>query len=468
MKRKFTCFGMAILCLAGATSFAQSPISCNSSNCTTNSTIDQCGANSPNVVTNFQNKTQKSGNPCGNGLCVNSVWRFLNVATVGGTQIDAEIKVVAIANAILQDMDDDAATDQNGNSIASFFGPRISPDVNLNGTDRRGYVEFEIKFYEHTSIPFTTLQPLTGLNFVHYDIDGSADNNGWFRELGEIKSITPTNPTQFVAGSTELTNNATAPSGWKGFLGSTCERTGVSRCAEVAVAANYAGAQSTVSFRMGYDFDEGYNVGQPTRQYGARFGCFDFPNPGPLPVTLIGLGVSHKAGVATLNWTTTLESNLKGYEVERSLDGVYFDNIGFVAAKNQLGATQQYQFANDIATVQKDVVFYRLHIVDIDGKARYSNIVSVRKDKKGNTQLAIVPNPARDVAQLRLEVTKPAQGQLAIADATGRLVRQQTVNLASGSNNILLNNLSGLLPGIYTVKLLAGNETYTEKLVIKD
>jgi hypothetical protein len=471
MKKNVTIIGVAML-LSTAT-FAQSPINCNASNCTTNSTIDQCSPNSPNVVTNFQNKTQKSGNPCGTGLCVNSVWRYSNVATVSGQPIDVEIKVVAISNAILADMDDDAATDQNGNSIASFFAPRISPDVSLNNTSRRGYVEFEIKFYHRTNPTFTTLSPMTGLNFVHYDIDGSSNANGWFRELGDVKIIPGVNnqilnPTLSAASGTELTLDGGAGGGWHGFLGSTCERTGVSRCAEVAVAANYTGAQSTLNFRMGYDFDNGYNVGQPIRQYGARFGCFDFPGGGPLPVTVTGLGVNYKSGMATLHWTAEHESNMKGYTIERSLDGIYFDNIGFMGAKNQWGLTQQYQFGNDISAIAQNVVYYRLHMVDIDGKARYSNVVSVRKDKKGGVKMDIVPNPANDMAQLKIEAAASGKGSLVITDASGRRVLQQAVSVAAGNNSILLNSLATLSTGIYTVKVMVGNEVFTDKLIIRN
>lgn len=465
MKKNFTIAG--ILLLVSAMAFAQNPINCNANNCTTNSSIDQCGTGSSNVVSNFQNKTQKSGNPCGNGLCVNSVWRFSNIATVSGNPIDAEVKIIAISNAILENVDDDGATDQNNVSIASFFGPRISPDISLGNSDRRGYVEFEMKFYERTSPAFTTLQPLTDLNFVHYDIDGTASGNGWFRELGDVKIIAGTNPVLNAASGTELTVDAGAPTGWKGFLGTTCERTGVSRCAQVAVAANYSGAQSTINFRMGYDYKANVgNIGQPVRQYGARFGCFDFPGGGPLPVTLTGLGVSYKAGVATLNWSSSYESNMKGYEIERSLDGIYFDNIGFTAAKNQLGVSQQYQFGNDISTVSQNVVFYRLRMVDIDGKARYSNVVSVRKDKKGITKMAITPNPASDIAQLKMDVTAAGKGSVVIADASGRIVLQQPVTLAAGSNSVMLNSLATLSTGIYTVKVLVGADVFTDKLVI--
>ncbi|MEP6675567.1 MAG: hypothetical protein ABJA78_10440 [Ferruginibacter sp.] len=65
---------------------------------------------------------------------------------------------------------------------------RIGPGISLNTTNKRGYVEFQLVFYQHfsnTSLNFITTQAVTGLNFVHYDIDGHSNGtSGWFRELG--------------------------------------------------------------------------------------------------------------------------------------------------------------------------------------------------------------------------------------------------------------------------------------------
>jgi Secretion system C-terminal sorting domain len=469
MKKMFTLLCATVLC--ATLSIAQNPVNCNASNCTTNGTIDQCPTGSSNVVTNFQNAVQKTGNPCGNGLCVNSVWRFPNVATVSGNQVDAEIKVIAINNAVLDDIDDDAATDQAGNSIANFFGPRIGPDVNLNNSNRRGFVEFEIRFYQHftnAALNYITLQPLTGLNFVHYDIDGHSNGaNGWFRELGNVKEISTSNPVINASAGTELTTDASSGAGWRGFLGSVCERNGVSRCAQVAVSAAYTGAFATLNFRMGYDYKAGSSEGNPVRQYGARFGCFDFPGGGPLPVTLSNLGINYKAGIATLNWTSVYESNMKGYEIERSSNGAFFENIGFTSAKNQLGVTQNYQFADNIAALSANIFYYRLRMVDLDGKSKYSNVVTVRKDKTGTGGIAISPNPAANAAQLRLDAVKSGAASITVTDATGRVVLTQTAMIAAGSNNISLNNLYKLNEGIYNIRVSTGDEVYTERLMIK-
>jgi hypothetical protein len=468
MKKFYALLCVVVLCI---TATAQNPLNCNASNCTTNSNIDVCPTGASTVVTNFQSPVQKAGNPCANGLCVNAVWRYTNAATVSGNTVDAEIKIIAITNAVLDNIDDDGATDQAGNSIASFFGPRIGPDVNLNNSNRRGFVEFEIKFYQHfanNALNFITLQPLTGLNFVHYDIDGHSNGaNGWFRELGNVKEISTTNPVINAAAGTELTTDASSGAGWRGFLGSVCERTGVSRCSQVAVSATYNGAFATLNFRMGYDYRAGSNEGNPVRQYGARFGCFDFPGGGPLPVTLSNLSVNYKAGVATLNWASVFESNMKGYEVERSSTGSFFETIGFVAAKNQTGVTQNYQLADNIATLSASIFYYRLRMVDLDGKVKYSNIVTVRKDKNGAGAIAISPNPTANTAQLRLETGKNGIAAIIISDATGRVVLTQNATVAAGSNNIAINNLYKLAEGVYNVRVSNNSEVYTERLVIK-
>ncbi len=73
------------------------------------------------------------------------------MATVGTVTVNVEVTVDAISNATLDNIDDDAAVDQAGVSIINFFAPRISPDQNLNGTDRRGYVQFSMKFYKNST-----------------------------------------------------------------------------------------------------------------------------------------------------------------------------------------------------------------------------------------------------------------------------------------------------------------------------
>jgi hypothetical protein len=116
---------------------------------------------------------------------------FFNVATVAGKQINATVTIDGVSNVSMTStnfvIDDDAAVDQANNSIASFFAPRITPSSNLAGSDLRGYVQFTIRFYlNNSAVPndgypsdYLTAQPLVGLNYIHYDIDGSTVGNRW-------------------------------------------------------------------------------------------------------------------------------------------------------------------------------------------------------------------------------------------------------------------------------------------------
>jgi hypothetical protein len=129
---------------------------------------------------------------------------------------------------------------------------------------------------------------------------------GWFRETGVIKDVTGLGI--FANAPTELTSYTYTDGGsWKGFAGSVCERDGVSRCAQVAAAANFGTAQSSVTIRMGYDYNfttANYNQ-QPTRQYGSRFGCFTFPQQITLPVNLLSFNGAYN------NQHTLLAGQLK-------------------------------------------------------------------------------------------------------------------------------------------------------------
>lgn len=455
------------------------PISCNSGSCTTNSSIDVCPPNSNNVVSNFQNKILHTNN--GNsGKSTGSVWWFRNIATFSGQTINCAVTIDAISNAALDNVDDDAATDQNGNSIADFFAPRIGPGQNLNTTSRRGYVQFTAAFYknpsginDNTNSDFSMSVPMTNLNYVHYDIDGNTENSGnpsaaWFREIGVAKRVTASNPVVVANIPTELVayNYSDGGSDWTGFAGSVCERTGVSKCAEIAVSYAYSGAQPSITFRMGYDFKadaNGYNVGNPIRQYGSRFGCFNFPQQGALPIKLISFNGIYRNQTTLLNWTVDNEYNFDKFEIQRSANGSDFTSVGMQPGSGSSNKTD-YQFNDDLSLVNGNFFYYRLRMVDIDGSAKYSNIIMIRKDQKNVNGISIIPNPVtNNMTAIKINATGNSIVELRIIDLTGKMVLHQQNKVYEGVNSLSLNNLARLQPGVYTLQVTDGENTISSK-----
>ncbi len=460
------------------------PLAGNASNCTlvgtTGAQIDQCPVGSGVFQSDFQGGSYNRGNGA-NNLGIGAIWRFPSIATanISGTPtvINAEMEITALYQAEITQMDDNTATDQAGVSMADLFAPVIRPDVNLNGTDRRGYVEFKITFFQGAG-NYSTTYAVNNLNFVSYDADGSYDTNGtlaqsWFRET-RVAEVYGTYPNVYGTAATELSGyNYADPAvtNWKGFAGSVYERTGLSRCAEVASAFTYgngANARSSVKFRFGYDFKSrsGFNIGRPARQYGGKFGCFNFTNTITLPLTLTSFTGVNNAGLVTLKWITENELNVNRFEIERSSNAFDFEKIATKTASNR-NSTENY-FQTDNISLNKDaILYYRLKMIDYDNKFKYSEIISIKRNGKVD-QIQVSPNPLPQGGLLNIKVVsnESKSVQIRIIDVAGRQVRMQNAKLLVGSNTVQMSSANSLLAGYYTVQIINGTEVTSHKLIV--
>lgn len=477
---------MLVIVSAAFTAKAQipipaAPVSGSTSNCTTNSNIDVCPPGNNTVIGTHRNGVYNRGNS-GNHLGTNAIWRYRNMATVGTVTVNCEVTIDAFSNATLDNIDDDAAVDQAGVSIGNFFAPRISPDQNLNGTNRRGYVQFTMKFYKNstgtnngTDADFSTAISLLNLNYVHYDIDGSNAGNvnsgtagSWFRETGLAKKINATNPVVLSNGVTELVGYDYADAGldWTGFAGTIYERDGVSRCAQVASAFSYSTEQPTITIRMGYDYNAGNNVGRPIRQYGSRLGCFNFPSLSTLPVDLISFSASYSDQLTSLKWASENEVNFEKFVIERSATGSDFAPVGEKRASGRTGRNN-YDYDDDLTTASGSIFYYRLKMVDIDGKFTYSPIVLVKKEAKTINGITISPNPiASGSTSVRFTASRPTTVDFKVVDISGKIVLQQKSKAYDGNNTITISNLDKLKPGTYVLQMMNEGESSVIKFSV--
>jgi hypothetical protein len=107
------------------------------------------------------------------------------------------------------------------------------------------------------------------------------------------------------------------------------------------------------------------------------------------------------------------------------------------------------------------VTQYRLKQVDIDGHFKYSEVRSVRSDNQGSRGMLIYPNPSHGTANLQFANVN-GQRDVMITDMAGRIVRQWR---SVSAQNL---QLSGLTPGVYSVKVIDQRDgsQETERLVV--
>ena len=185
-----------------------------------------------------------------------------------------------------------------------------------------------------------------------------------------------------------------------------------------------------------------------------------FPAQSTLPVTLLNFSAAYRNGVTVLNWETENEVNFSHYEVERKTEsGADYIIVDSKQANGNAGRTA-YTSSDNISSLTDGVVYYRLRMVDVDGKFKYSNVIMVRKEKKTITGISLSPNPVISTANatVRFEAASNTVVSLRVMDMAGRQVLAQQNNVTGGTNSIQVNNLNRLQPGLYIIQLVNGNE----------
>lgn len=79
----------------------------------------------------------------------------------------------------------------------------------------------------------------------------------------------------------------------------------------------------------------------------------------------------------------------------------------------------------------------------------------------------LMPNPANSFTRLVVQVDRPATAMVSLVNLVGQTVQHHNLNLPNAGPHDLKLNLAGLRPGVYLVKVKAGNDIAVRKLVIE-
>ncbi|GAB2718296.1 hypothetical protein GCM10011495_38870 [Hymenobacter frigidus] len=186
----------------------------------------------------------------------------------------------------------------------------------------------------------------------------------------------------------------------------------------------------------------------------ATFTLGDSENP--LPVRLTAFDAKRVGTDALVTWETASEQNSKGYDVQVSTNGKEFRTLASVASAtpNSTGNTQ-YRFI-DTEQNKTGARYYRLRQVDLDGKETFfAPVVVSFTGKATETALVAYPNPLNGNEQLHLtfQSANAGKGQISITDMTGRMVRQQPIDVTTGTSDLTVEKLGDLKMGMYLVRL---------------
>lgn len=371
----------------------------------------------------------------GTDLQQGAVYRYNNVAP--GTNAIVTIESIVNGSTILQ-------LDESGAGYDNGFQPKIQ-----SGGTGNSYVLFSISFVSSTS---GSPVSFAALNSTILDIDG--DNN--VKEFAEV-SVNNAVGSLFTGTPQISLQNGSGKSTGSNVAG--VEVGGIDVNAKEVMFQVAGMSVSTIKIKFGTNSD---NSSHAARQYSLYFPSF--ASAASLPVTLISFQAMLKDKYASLVWTTSNHSDFSNFVVEKSTDGKNFRENAVLFAESNSSATHDYNYKDNLQNNTSGVIYYRLKMVDIDGKYTYSEIRMVRLATEENrVQITTFPNPVTNEVRVMI----PAEWQekavtYELYNNNGSLVQRVQNQKAAQVQQLNVQQLNG---GNYIVKVSNGVVTSTSKIV---
>jgi uncharacterized repeat protein (TIGR03803 family) len=182
-----------------------------------------------------------------------------------------------------------------------------------------------------------------------------------------------------------------------------------------------------------------------------------------LPVTLLDFyGTLKPDNTVLLQWQTAQEQNSSYFGVERSPDGKTFTSLAKVAAAGNSNINLSYSYLDSDPLTGNN--FYRLSLVDLDGRLKYSQVLLIVTGAQGNS-LEILNNPFTSSVGVKISLSAANKINLVLTDAIGRVVQKQSYELSPGVNFMNIYPPIALQPGVYLLNITGININQTVKLL---
>jgi uncharacterized repeat protein (TIGR01451 family) len=169
-----------------------------------------------------------------------------------------------------------------------------------------------------------------------------------------------------------------------------------------------------------------------------------------LPTRLLQFLGNRQNTTVNLFWEIADPGSVHHFEVERSTNGNSFSFAG-----RSVSSQSGYSFTDNISALPSNTIYYRLKVVEQDGKYYYSKILLFRSNPD-KEQFSVYPNPTSNDAFVSLQSEEDCIVLIKVIDVSGKImtVRKERVN--KGQTIIELTELNRFIQGQYLIQLQKG------------
>ena len=181
-----------------------------------------------------------------------------------------------------------------------------------------------------------------------------------------------------------------------------------------------------------------------------------------LPVELIKFKGEQNNFSINLSWATASENNNDYFEIQKSIDGKIFENIGIIdgLGTSTKGGTYSYQDYHPTKGIQ----YYRLKQVDFDGSQELSNTILVRSQNlNGKLLPSIFPNPTMGEEISLLIPNEEELIEILVFNNGGKGAKVNYNKTGAYRYSLSLSERS---KGVKIIRIITNKATYNKKVII--
>jgi hypothetical protein len=184
-----------------------------------------------------------------------------------------------------------------------------------------------------------------------------------------------------------------------------------------------------------------------------------------------------------IQWVTQTETNLTGFYLYRSATGYITDALQLTQLIYPTNTSQQHQYNQvDITLEEEGIYYYWLQVVEMDGTVVFHGPTAVEfsfhADEPQVTPVtpitgisSIYPNPITPYSVISYNVVKGADVKFQVFNTRGQHLNSFSEGFKldgkwSTNWNGKDSNGNQCPAGIYYIKMMAGNDSFTRKAVI--
>ena len=153
---------------------------------------------------------------------------------------------------------------------------------------------------------------------------------------------------------------------------------------------------------------------------------------------------------------------MSGNVIERMTEGTW-DKIGF-APSSSTNVLSNHYYLNDSFPVI-GLNYYRLKIIDIDGKFVYSDIISVEVTPEKNLIYQNFPNPFSKFTNIKFQIAEEKSVKIIVYNAIGIQVAVLVNEIKKPGVYQVQWNAENVAQGNYYYKVIIGEDIVIKKLL---